>query len=397
MLAVAGINSSNQTMASATYDRYGIPQSGSKEEVRKIARFSDDFYFNWNKLGFVNGQKGIGLGAVLALFEMVTAWALIKLERSPATFANAFTTFSECLQVLISGYEMTKINPSKIDDEKEKSEAEMKLKRRENFRGIGMACVIAGAGSGGMWKFIKEYFLKEDHQDLHQLPVWQKAALSTASLISSAGMGMGYGEKSLMAALARSENGGVKSEQMILNARSDGRCSLEWLTMSLFPWVVGFKPAKFLIDLAIPLSALQDSISHLLEPILKNRGVHSHISQAVDGDHLKEKKSSWDLFKELFWKIFTHQHLIKIPSGYFKSLILGGGNSQGLRSLLFKPLFKVFGCKPPDCYLSKNNKLVVSIPVQSDDSNMPEKDFVTVVPNQMQHINRPKEKIASLS
>ena len=158
-----------QSVAQATYDRFGsIKSQASDDDAKRIALFSDDFYFKWNKLGFVNGEKGLGLGALIAIQEMITATILWKIESTPATLTNALTTLSECFQVLISGYERTKINPEKIVDPREREIAEKKLKSREEKRSIAMASVITAAGAGGLWKFFKETYesLKGENHDI---------------------------------------------------------------------------------------------------------------------------------------------------------------------------------------------------------------------------------------
>ncbi|GEM_PF-3120827 len=367
-----------KTTAQAAYDRFGsIKSQANNGDARKIALFSDDFYFKWNKLGFVNGEKGVGLGALIAMLEMVTATILWKIESTPATLTNALTTLSECFQVLISGYERTKINPEKITDSREREIAEKKLKSRETKRSLAMAAVITGAGGGGLWKFLKETYesLKGENHDIHEVPFWQKGILSISSLISAIGMSIGYGEKSLMAALARKENGGFKSDQMIQNAKSDGRCAIEWFVMTTYLYFTQLKPVKFIFDLGLPLNALHDGLSHLLEPWFEKGHKHSD-ENCTEHDHKHETHGHNNSlgegkFKQLLRKIFSHDHEIRVPKIYFNKLFFGSNPDGGLRATLFKPLFRLFGCNPPDCHINNENNVVVKINTEANQAPVP--------------------------
>lgn len=348
------------SMAWATYDREGVRKSENKNgDALVIAKHSDDYYVTWNKFGFLNKKKGLGLGAVVALFEMATAYLLHKVEKSPATFANALTTFGECLQVLISGAVWSNTNLDDIG-----SEAEKKIKRKnlewwDDIRARAIAFVVTGAGIGGLYKWGKETYesIKGESHDIHDLAIWQKVSLSTASVLSAVFMGIGWLEKALMAALSKKQNGGTKSEQIILNSHSDWRCKIEWVFMTVFPWIVQLKPVKFLFDLGLPLNALQDGLTHLVEPWMYKDHKHSHGDCQHDSHHAREESK----FMKFVKKIFSHDHEIKIPSLYFNNLFMGNNGENGLRVKLFNPIFKAFGCEPPMCFLSKNSDLIVGV------------------------------------
>ena len=188
--------------------------------------------------------------------------------------------------------------------------------------------------------------------------------LSISSLVSAIGMSIGYGEKSLMSALARKENGGFKSDQMIQNAKSDGRCAIEWFVMTTYLFFTQLKPIKFLFDLGLPINALHDGLSHLFEPWLERGHKHSHgncnghVHEAGSHKHDEVPESK---FKQFLGKLFSHDHEIRVPKIYFNKLFFGSDGNGGLRAILFKPLFKLFGCQPPDCYINNEGNLVARI------------------------------------
>lgn len=358
-------------VARAVFNQRGERVSAqSQDDVRKIARYSDNYFFKWNKIGVINGNKGFGIGAAIAGFEMITAVLLWFAEKAPATFTNMLTTLSECFQVIISGYEMTKNNPERIEDPVKRKEAEERLKLWENRRRIGMAAIITGSGALGFYKWGKEYrwgldilkILRGEKDHLHDVPLWQKITLSVSSFLNAVFMGIGYLEKGLMASISKKKNGGMKSEQMKLNGHSDGRCTLEWSFMTPYLFLTQLMPLRFLkfaIDIGIPLNALHDGISHLLEPWFEHDHNHENGHECKNNHDSHEKENG---FKAFIRKILGHSHKTKISSMYYNTLFLGKRLGEGLRANLFEPLFRVFGCEPFNCHLNNDNNLVVSIP-----------------------------------
>lgn len=296
------------------------------DQVKKVAECSEDYYLKWNKVKLFGESKGLGIGAVIAVFEMVTATVLGVVEKSPATITNLLTTLSENVQVLIAGYERSSGKKS-----------ERQLKQEEENIEKAMAFVIAASGGLGLYKWGKDAYtsLKGEPQELESLSAWQKISLTVASLVSAVMMGVGYVEKSLMATLAKTENGGRKAKEIKLNASSDGRCSIEWFVMAIFLWVRKFKLPKMFIDLALPLNALWDGGSNLSSRWLKK-------PNSSESENDEENK-------------------IYIPQFFYNGFFLGNTNSKGLRDKVL-PLFREFNCEPFDCNLNSENNLSVTIP-----------------------------------
>lgn len=339
-------------------------QSGEKisfdhsDQVRAIARHADDYYLQWNKIKFTGENKGLGIGALIALFEMVSASILGFLEKSPATVTNLLTTLAENVQVLIASYGRSNIEIDRVTNPAERNKLEKQQRQLEDKSEILMSLAVAGAGALGLCKGGKEviHSFKGEEEELIELPLWQKAGLATASIISALMMGIGYIEKSIMATLAKNENGGLKAKQIMLNAGSDWRCMLEWIAMPIFLWVREFKWGKLLFDIGLPINALHDGLTHLGEHYLE----HDHSCE--DHGHHAHNKKPENLLKRVLRKLCHSHGGDGIPKTAYNKFFLGNNEGQGLRAKLFLPLFRVLGCEPFDCYKNDNNNLVVNIP-----------------------------------
>lgn len=296
--------------------------------VCAIAKQADSHYMSWNKLDLKNPRinTGLGIGAVVALFEAVTAVALGVLEKSPATFTNAATTFSECVQVVVAN-----ISP-----------------KHEKLSENVMASVISVAGASGFYKWAKDMInlAKGEADDLQTLPLWQKTGLSIASFLSSVMMFLGWSEKNSLAPLAKEQNGGFKGTEMRLNGSSDMRCSFEWLMMTIFPWFKQFKLFKIPIDLALPLLAMQDGVGHFVEKLLE-----------------KYDKAENELSRGLKTIFGLNDSSNGVPSLFFKPWFFGEKEGEGFRAKYLLPLYRYFGCEDPViCHMNQNSELVVKVP-----------------------------------
>ena len=302
-------------------ERVGYPD---EKAVCAVAKQADAHYLQWNKIDFkeiLKGKNGLGIGAVVALFEAVTAVALAILEKSPAPFTNAATTLSEGVQVFAANI----------------------LPKHEELSEDIMAGVISVAGACGFYKWAKDMvgLVKGETANLQSLPLWQKIGLSIASLVSSAMMFLGWSEKNSLAPLAKDENGGFTGKAMRLTGSNDMRCSFEWLMMTIFPWFKQFKPFKVLIDLALPLLAMQDGLGHFVK---------------------KAIKTSEGKFVDVLKKVFGLNDDVKIPNLFFRPWFFGRKEGEGFRAKLL-PLYKYFGCKDPViCHMNENSELVVRVP-----------------------------------
>ena len=318
MPIVSASNSKTQNqlpLARAVFDQSGKnispPLNG---EVKKFSEHADRYYMKWNKIPF-GANRGFGVGAVIALFEIFIGGALALIERSPAPITNFLTSVSENAQVFIAGYES---KSGKKADEK-------KLKH-------AMEACVATSGVLGLYLWCKEIngMVKGESHEVHDLPSWQKWGLTLGSLGSAAMMGIGYLEKSLMATLA-AKNGGKKAGQIIINARSDLRCAIEWLAMVIYLWVKEFKPAKIAIDLLLPGAAIQDGFSHLVGDLLEEKH-HSTCEHSHDKhDHKNEPEGFWiKLSKKLVHSHGHGQDKISVPSFYYNKFFLGNQNVKGV-------------------------------------------------------------------
>ena len=330
ILTAQKIASPSKTSLYVIFNRSGERVGSPNEKaVCAVAKQADAHYLQWNKIDFkkiLKGKNGLGIGAVVALFEAVTAVALAILERSPATFTNAATTFSECIQVFI---------------------ANIAPKYKELSENI-MAGVISIAGVSGFYKWAKDMIdlVRGKGENLQDLPLWQKTSLSIASLVSSAMMFLGWSEKNSLAPLAKDENGGFKGKEMRLNGSSDMRCSFEWLMMVVFPWFKQFKVFKIPVDLILPLLAMQDGLGHFVEKAVKNS----------EGKFINALKKVFNMDDS------TSEQKIGVPSLFFKPWFFGRKEGEGFRARLL-PLYKYFGCEDPViCHMNENSELVVRVP-----------------------------------
>ena len=342
------------------FDRHGNSKETNNEQVKIVGQHADRYYLDWNKIKLTGKEKGLGIGPLIALFEIVFASLLAWLERSPATITNLLTTLGENAQVLIANLKNSKTDLSKARSQKERKEIEEQSMGFEKKVAGLSACIVAFGGALGLYKWVKEMFhsLRGNKHNIQESPLWQKIGLSLGSLVSTVVMGVGYLEKSLMSTLAKTQNGGMKSEQIGLNRSNDGRCTFEWLTMFVFLWVKKFKIPKLIIDFLLPLSALQDGLSHLFGHQLGHSHSHNHDQPCHEHEHTKES-NNW--FMKLLKKLLSHEHRKDIPSLVFNGLFLGRNEGSGLRSTLLTPLIRACGCEPFNCHLDRNNNLVVRV------------------------------------
>jgi len=324
-----------------------------RNEVREIASHSESYYSRWNSIQLGGDKKRIGIGITVGGFEAgVGALILALVERSSATILNFLTSLQEVGQAIVSGLEWANANLDEIKDEKKREEVENELKERARKREVALASLVSVAACGGLYKWGREYswgkdilhIFDGDSHDIKEVPLWQKIGLTIGSFLSMVAMAVGYVEKSLMATVAQSKNGGVRAKEIIINAKSDLRCTIEWFCMGLFLWVRKIRPLKMLIDLGLPLNALQDGVGHLLEPLLES------------------EDSSSNIFIKALKKIFKDSDEIKTPVKVFNGWFFGKKENTGLRSRVFTGVYKAFGCEPLDCHLDESSNLVVRVP-----------------------------------
>lgn len=321
----------------ATFAYSGIRKPNTNlKEIKAIMSQVEDSYLSWNKLNLKKDNFNFGFGAQVATFESLTGLALVFLQRSAATIANAATSVGEFVQVLISNTQQHDLSKAKTEKERAKLEAENE-KIEERSEDL-MSGVISFAGGYGIYKFYKDakkYFRGDDISEIQELTTSKKITLSSASLLNAGMMFLGNAEKTTMGLINRDENGGKKSIQMGLNGRSDGRCTLEWLSMVAFTWFSKFKPIKLIFDAVLPALAFKDGAQHFYLRITgkekKNRVIHPN------NDRIFRPWNQW----------------------YF-----GNNENGGFRSAVLKPIANLYSFELPQCYMNNSRELIVKVPDQ---------------------------------
>ncbi|MBI3309079.1 MAG: hypothetical protein HYZ79_06865 [Candidatus Melainabacteria bacterium] len=364
------------------FDINGHPDltSASQKDVEKIALQVDKHYALWNRLPFKddkenNIQKGLGPGLFIALFETATAWLLQHLERTPATFTNLFTTLAELAQVIIANVTAPNINLDEIKDEEKISKGKKKQELLKTIRENSISGVITAAGAVGLYRWAKETIglFKDEEPEISDLSLPQKSSLSVASFLSAIGMFVGYGEKVGFAPI--SVNGGdmARAKEMRSNGNSDKRCSIEWLFMTAFPFLVEFKLAKAVIDFVLPAAAFLDGTGDLYEwahaKFNQDKQESNHHTGCNHGHHNHECNHGFSglignvagFVKKLLGLTENGKKLFQVPKIFFNKLFFGNSQNNGIRSRFLTPIYQLIGCDPPECYM-KDDKLMIKVP-----------------------------------
>lgn len=370
------INNSNRWVS---FDIKGNPdEASSREDVKSVALNAERHYALWNRLPFKNYKeqgikKGVGPGLLIALFETVAAYILQRLERTPATFTNLFTTLSELAQVIIANITAPGIYINDIEDEKKKEEEKQKQKFLATIRENAVSGVIATAGAVGLYKWFREILgvLKGEEVEIADLSIVQKSSLSLASFLSSIGMFVGYGEKGAFAPVAKnSVNKGEieksRAKEMRANSRSDFRCSIEWLVMTVFPFVVQIRPIKVIIDFVIPAAALLDGAGDLYEwgSVKFNNG-HDHKHHEGQDHECNHGftgliNKGMQFVKKILGIKDDGKKTFSIPKIFFNTWYFGTEKDNGIRSWML-PFYKLLGCTPPECFM-RSKRLYIKVP-----------------------------------
>lgn len=344
-------STAKKIVETATYNWDGSPKSSS----RLHSYLADNYYTKeMNKLPF-------GFGPFTATTEAVAASSLVWCFPSPATWINLFTTLGEYAKTWVAGTDKF----GDPNDTKVKANREGAMAWLQIFAGLGGL-------AGSVWGK-----LSSSSDDTEEVPVFKKTILSSASALNALLMFFGAGEKSLVSTL--SENGnkddikGREYKNIIIDGRSDRRCSVEWLVMSLVPWVSNTKLLKDVVDLGVIYGALREGIDYFL--------TENKLSFITN--NLKEYPLLTKLFKgfanplSLISKSDTKTNnttsTVCFPFNYFLRWFLGtekdkeGPGMGGFRNNRLVPLLKLFECNPPVCYLNDDENVVSKFYLTEDE------------------------------
>ncbi len=356
------------------FDPFGNPiQETDNGQAKKITDLANDCYKN-------QMNKVFGISELVALFEAFSGALLGFFMPSPATWTNALTSFGEYGQVLIARTTaLGDTTPAPENaSEIEKEEAKERIKTAEERREGAMAWMQLGAGSLGAISNVLDFVRGDSDTDIQELSVLKKVGLSIASFASAVCMFFGWGEKTLMSTISKN---GPESENMRMNADSDFRCFLEWSSMTVYPWVRGFKLARKALDIIIPYLAIRNGIGHL---------IREGVSKIINNDKSLPLES---YIGKGFTKTLSSLFLINtskkdkeendtVPSIFYSKWFLGDKEDNGFRSKYLLPTLKFFGCNSPNVWLQDKN-LVIEYPSSKETLVQPGEEKPSVQPPQL--------------
>ena len=331
MFVLNMINSLDQnSLFKITLDKYGNPVSknGETEQaVNKQYEQTSNFNHTYYKQGM---NASFGPAGIVALIETLTGFVIWRNERKPAPLAAFLMSVAEYFSVPIARTALL-------------GSGEIGKQRRE-----GAGAHLQGiVGLCGIGSFIHQS-LKEGETE-EELSLTKKLCLTFASVVNSALMFFTFGEKALLSVTSK----GIKNNEcigMALNAKSDLRTSLSWLTVGIYLWLSKIKPLKNVIDFLVPLLSLRDALAYYAE--------------------------------EGFSLVFKNSTNLKLPNGLrkflsFITLMNGSGEFKnipwifdknwflskgGFRDKYLIPIFQALGCKLPSINTNgKDGEYIVSI------------------------------------
>ncbi len=264
------------------------------------------------------------------------------------------------------------------------------------------------SGAFGFFAVAKETFFTEQEQDYDNVSIFEKVALSGASILNVFLMLSGAIEKSLLSMVcwnrSNKEKQGSEYRTSLTSAVSDRRCQGEWALMTAIPWVSNVGFLKKILDILIPFQALREGFdtftenpnaSLLPEKFAKSKGFQSSIKAVINPvslfvkENLNNNKGEENKYK-LCW-----------PFNYCTKFLIGtedykdGRGQNGLRNYLFEPLFRLlsFGrLRPPLYYLDKNNNIVVEFGEQEQKEQAAAKSAEQQTTNESSRTKKKDEK-----
>ncbi|GEM_PF-4995863 len=313
----------------------------TKSEVENLYRTVGENNHNYFRFDL---NRPIGPAGIADAYDVAASAMMWAFEGGPATTTNFLASIAEYMQVYIA---RTKLLG---DPNAPGLMGQIAKQRREG----AMAWVQAVAGVTGLAGFGLERFIPAENEYESSIP--KKIGLSAACVAGSAMMFGTYIEKALVALTSRGKTEGNECKGIKLNANSDARAIIDWLTMAVYPWVKNVRTVKAAIDLCIPLAALRDGVQHWV-----NEGI-SKVFANNENSHFSS--STKKLLRYLFFlPAKENANSYTIPSIFTGGWLLGAGK---FRDKYLVPILRFLGCKNiPNINVEGENghtALVVQVP-----------------------------------
>lgn len=205
------------------------------------------------------------------------------------------------------------------------------------------------SGIGGLGAFLKDMLVSKEKEVEDDLSSLHKTGLSFTSLTAAMTMLATYSEKVLIASTSKGKQTGNEIKGIMLDARNDFRACIEYIVMSLYPWLRTIKPAKHIIDFLVPITALRDGIVNFVTDGVSK--VFAKEPNAPLPDKLKNILKYLFLIPDSTNGSVDH---ISVPAPISSNWFLG---ENGVRNNLLVPIYKSLGCKNiPKISLQENKE-----------------------------------------
>lgn len=265
----------------------------------------------------------LGPDGIISGFDLFSNGFMWYFTKGAAPLTSFLVSIAEYLKVLIANTKLLG-NPNASG-----KEGEIAKQRRVG----AMAWTQILAGIGGFAAFLNNITSKEEVENL-SLP--KKIGLSTSMLTSALGLFTIYTEKMLVIATSKGKRIGNEIAGIFLDAHNDLRAILEYLVMSVYPWVRKIKPIKMVIDLLVPVLAFRDGFgSFLTEGISK---VFKNEANFKFPDKIRR------FLKRIFYINGEFEDPIKnvnFPDIICNDLVIGQNGFRGL----YAPVYRALGCR----------------------------------------------------
>ena len=302
---------------------------GNLKELYREAGDRNHQYYR-TELNSLRGPAGIA-----GLYDLFATCFMWFNERGAAPITNFLISIADYAQVFIA---RTKL----LGDPDQNNGAGTIAKQR---RVGAMAWTQVLAGVGGLGSFVKDLTVRD--RESNNNPISKKLSLSISSLFASLTMLTTYSEKMITATTSKGKEVGGEIKGIALDANNDIRAAIEYLVMSIYPWVSQIKPVKKSIDLLVPIFALRDGMENF---------IHDGISKVF----INEKNFSLSTKVKNFFKavLFINEESNKTSKGYIPRIFcsnwfLGIGK---FRDSFLGNIYELLGCKNiPKVNLAEEN------------------------------------------
>ena len=305
----------------------GKTQKELADTHHKISDFNHSYYRHGMNAPF-------GPAGIIGLVEAVTGFVIWRSDRQPATLTAFLVSLAEYANVLVSG-KLSHIF----------GKGDTGTKNREGF----IAHVQGLVGLVGLGSLVSEVVKEKEEEEMS---LTKKVGLTAAAVVNSALMFLGFGEKSLLASISKGMKG-HECKGMQLNANSDLRTALSWLTIGFYVWLSKIKPIKLGIDLAIPLLAVRDALAHY---------AHDGFTVLGGKNPVKKLPKGFSSFLSTITFSKGEDKRSGVPWMFNKHWFLGKGK---FRDTFIVPVAKILNCKVPQCNINGHkDEHIVSVKVE---------------------------------